>query len=291
MTYTRYLIERLAKAFGYNRRAHRLSDAAAEMHLLREAETQLGERIWERIEPIEALSNEYWNLRKLSRQYRELRQNIEKCQARLDHAQEERAELINSGGISEHPELEEQSDALLTKLEELSKQREVISSEARNVRRLYNGAKTKLEVLSSEGGVSEEELHQVRSRLDQLRQRFNELKRRRDEINTEIDQGDAKLDKVNEQIAALSNKSREAAAAAFKEINLANKEVWQLRAECGLVETRMHQLHAEIGRYISRHAYHDPACRAASAGQQGMVDVMRALRRSVAYNHKLGGMH
>lgn len=289
MTYTRYLVERLAKAFGYNRRAYRLSDAASEMHLLREAESHLGERIWEHIESIEPLSNEYWNLRKLSREHKELAERIKKCQARLDHAQEERAELINSGGISEHPELEQQSDELLTKLEKLSKQREVVSNEGRNVRRLYNGAKTKLEVLTMEGGSSEEELAQVRSRLEQLRDRFNELKRQRDEINQAIEQGDAELDKVNEQIAALSSQSREAAAAAFKEINLANKEVWQLRAECGLVETRMHQLHAEIGRYISRHSYHDATCRAAASSEQGLVDVMRALRRSVALNHKLGG--
>lgn len=289
MTYTRYLVERLAKAFGYNRRAHRLSDAAAEMHLLREAETHLGERIWEEIEPIEALSNEYWNLRKLTREHKELLKRIQECQARLDRAQEERAELINSGGISEHPELEEQSEQLLTRLEQLSKEREVVSNEGRNVRRLYNGAKTKLEVLSMEGGSSEQELAQVRGRLEQLRDRFNELKRRRDEINLKIQEGDARLDRLNEQIAALSDKSREAAAAAFKEINLANKEVWQLRAECGLVETRMRQLHAEIGRYISRHAFHDATCRAAASREQGLVDVMRALRRSVALNHKLGG--
>lgn len=291
MTYTRYLVERLAKAFGYNRRSHRLSDAATEMHLLREAETHLGERIWEKIEAIEALSSEYWNLRKLSREHKALQTRIEECQQRLDRAQDERAELINSSSVGEYPELEQQSEQLLAALEQLSKEREVVSNEGRSVRHLYNGAKTKLEVLSMEGGASEEELIRVRTRLDQLRDRFNELKQRRDEINLKIQQGDTQLDRINEQIAALSHKSREAAAAAFKEINLANKEVWQLRAECGLIETRMRQLHAEIGRYISRHTSHDGTCRAAASSQQGLVDVMRALRRSIALNHKLGGTH
>jgi len=289
MTYPRYLIERIAKVFGYNRRAYRLSDAASEMHLLREAEAHLGERIWENIEPIEPLSNEYWNLRKLTREHQELKKRIEECQQRLDAAQEERAELINSGGISEDPELENKRDQLLTRLEELSKEREMVSNEGRSVRRLYNGAKTKLEVLTMEGGASEQELGKVRERLAQLRERFNELKQKRNELTEQIRIGDEELDGVSERIAALSDKSREAAAAAFKQINLANKEVWQLRAESGLIETRMHQLHAEIGRYISRHAFHDAACRAASSSQQGLVDVMRALRRSVAFNHKLGG--
>jgi len=66
-----------------------------------------------------------------------------------------------------------------------------------------------------------------------------------------------------------------------------NKEMSVLRAESGLLKTRMRQLYAEIGRYISRHAGQDAACSAAAASHQGLVDVMRALRRSIALNHRL----
>ena len=65
MTSSRYLVARVAQAFGYFRRAQRMADAASEMHLLREAEAQLGATIWEKVENIEELSVEYWNLRKL----------------------------------------------------------------------------------------------------------------------------------------------------------------------------------------------------------------------------------
>jgi hypothetical protein len=62
-----------------------------------------------------------------------------------------------------------------------------------------------------------------------------------------------------------------------------------LRAESGVLDTQMRQLYAEIGRYVSRHAKHNTACAEAASSHQGLVDVMRALRRSIALNHRLAG--
>ena len=55
MTLTRYVLFRFAAAFGYNRRVIRMGDAASEMHLLKDAESLLGKRIWEKVEEIEDL--------------------------------------------------------------------------------------------------------------------------------------------------------------------------------------------------------------------------------------------
>jgi hypothetical protein len=68
-----------------------------------------------------------------------------------------------------------------------------------------------------------------------------------------------------------------------------NKEVSVLRAEESLLDTQMRQLYAEIGRYVSRHVLVDPKCAAAAKKHRGLVDVMRALRRSIALNHRLAG--
>jgi hypothetical protein len=51
----------------------------------------------------------------------------------------------------------------------------------------------------------------------------------------------------------------------------------------------MRQLYAEIGRFVSRNAWQHPGCQAATANHRGLVDVMRALRRSIALNHRLAG--
>ena len=68
-----------------------------------------------------------------------------------------------------------------------------------------------------------------------------------------------------------------------------NKDLSTYRAEDGLLETRMRQLHGEIGRFVSRHAHNDPRCASAVRTHRALADVMRALRRSIALNHKLAG--
>lgn len=65
MTATRYLFCLIAKTFGYRRKSIYMTEAAGETHLLKEAEFQLGMAIWQKVEDIEAVSVEYWNLRKL----------------------------------------------------------------------------------------------------------------------------------------------------------------------------------------------------------------------------------
>lgn len=291
MTSSRYLLARFAQAFGYFRRAQRMGDAASEMHLLREAEAQLGAAIWEKTEGIEALSVEYWNLRKLIKERDEVRERLADCQKRLDKAHEERAELLNSTP-EENQELLDERTRLLTRLEDLAHKRDQIVTEAREVRRAYIGLKMKLEVLSSESVSSTtkpQEMEEVKSRLAELKIRFAGLKQQRIKIGREIEAGDVQVDLVDEKLKEKRQERRVLASGAFHVIGEGNKEVSLLRAESGVIDTRMRQLYAEIGRYVSRNAGRDPACAAASASHHGLVDVMRALRRSIALNHRLAG--
>ncbi|HSP43168.1 MAG TPA: hypothetical protein VLO11_09885 [Luteolibacter sp.] len=291
MTSSKYLIARIAQAFGYVRRAQRMADAASEMHLLREAEAYLGESIWQKVENIEKLSVEYWNLRKLVKERSEVEEKLRKCQVRLDKAHEERANLLNSIP-EENQELLGQRFTLLTELEKLAIERDRIVAEAREVRRAYVGLKMKLEVLTNESGGSSaglDEAEKVKVRLLELKKRFAELKHQRTRVGLSIEQGDDKVDKIDEMLKQERLKRRALASEAFQVIGEGNKEISLLRAESGFLDTQMRQLFGEIGRYVSRHSHDDPACAASSASYRGLVDVMRALRRSVALNHRLAG--
>ncbi len=291
MTSTRYFIARFAQAFGYFRRSQRMGDAASEMHLLREAEAQLGAEIWEKVEGIEALSVEYWNLRKLIKERDDVRARLAACQKRLDQAHEERTNLLNSPPVIQQELLDERT-ALLTEIENLSLNREQIVTAAREVRRAYVGLKMKLEVLTKESAGSahnQEDIAKVKTRLTELKNRFAGLKLDRIRIGEEIETGDAKVDLVDEKIKGQQQHRQVEASSAFQVISEGNKEISILRAESGVLDTRMRQLYAEIGRYISRHANQDLACAAAAASHSGLVDVMRALRRSIALNHLLAG--
>jgi chromosome segregation ATPase len=291
MTSSRYLIARVAQTFGYFRKNQRMADAASEMHLLREAEAQLGMAIWEKVEDIEELSVEYWNLRKFIKEKELIRKRVEDCQIELDKAHEERASVLNTTPEI-HQDLVEQRILLLTDLESLARRRDEIVAEAREVRRAHDGFKMKLEVLTAESKGSEadkEKIAEVKRRLADLKLQFSDLKKQRLLIGAEIEAGDDKVDLVDEQLNEKKKDRRLHASEAFQVISEGNKEISILRAESGLLDTQMRQLYAEIGRFVSRNTLRHPACAAAASSRQGMVDVMRALRRSIALNHRLAG--
>lgn len=291
MTPTGYYIARLAQAFGMFRRAQRMSDAAGEMHLLREAEAVLGSMVWEEVQDLEPVAVEYWNLRKLVKEREQVRLRIADCEQRLALAHDERARLL--GAIPEtNQELVDRRTTLLDELEELSVRRDLVVAEAREVRRAFEGMRMKLEFVSNEPGETaekEERIRAVNARLAELKQRFEELKTERAELARSLEKGDALVDEVDARLADLRLARREEASVAFAAIGEGNKEISTLRVECSLLDTQMRQLYAEIGRYVSRNHGRSAACQAATQSCTGLVEVMRALRRSIAYNHRLAG--
>ncbi|MBC8128594.1 MAG: hypothetical protein H8M99_15755 [Gloeobacteraceae cyanobacterium ES-bin-144] len=292
MTSTRYLAARVAQAFGYVRKNVRMGDAAAEMHLLREAEEYLGHQIWNKAEEIEALSVEYWNLRKLMKERDALNVRVEACQKKLDLAHEERINVMSLSPEAQQELLAERS-TLLNELEKYAQNRDQVVAEAREIRRTYVGLKMKLEVLTNESDGSDaalERVKEVKSRLSELKVRFAELKEERLQIGELIEKGDSNIDRVEQLLREKKQNRRDSASEAFQVISEANKELSLLRSEFGLIDTRMKKFYSEIGRYVSRNAVIDPSCAEASLSQHNLVDVMRALRHSIALNHRLGGV-
>ena len=291
MTPSRYFIARVAQAFGYLRKNQRMNDAATEMHLVRDAETHLGFAIWEKVETIEELSVQYWNLRKFIKEKEAIQKKIDACQVRLDKAHEERASVLNSAPEI-HQELVDQRVLLLTGLEILARRRDEIVAEAREVRRVYDGLKMKLEVLTNEPNgpeAGEENIAKVRRRLEDLKLKFSDLKNQRILIGSEIEAGDKKVLLVDDQLNEKKKDRQLYASEAFLVISDGNKEISTLRAEIGLLDTHMHQLYAEIGRFVSHNTLQHPACATAASSHRGLVDVMCALRRSIELNHRLAG--
>ncbi len=286
MTSTRYYICLVAQAFGYRRKNIRMGDAAAEMHLLKEAESHLGKAIWKKVDGIEELSAEYWNLRKLNKERDRVANLLETCQAQLAAAHEERASLL---GMSNEPfqDLLEKRQLVLNSLEGLARERDMIVAKAREIRRIYDGIKIKEEVLTKEGSHTAEDLEKISKRLSELKDQFAALKSQRHEVAEKIAVGDTEMDAIEKEIETRKKDRREKASEAFQHIGDANQEMSTLRAELGVLDTQMRQLYSEIGRHVSRNPGNNPQCRKACKEHQGLVDVMGALRKSVALNHKL----
>lgn len=287
MTSTKYLFFVVANAFGYRRKNIRMSEAADETHLLKEAESHLGKAIWEGVENIEALSMEYWNLRKLIKERDRVFAELESRQQKLAVAQEERAGLLVVS-IEPFQDLLEERQKVLNKLEELAKQRDEIVINARDIRRAHVGMKTKQEVLTKEGTAGPEAFTDIKDKLLQLKSEFSALKDQRKKVAEKIAEGDAEIDKLDSEIMKRKQERRERASEAFHYIGDANQEISTLRAELAVFDTQMRQLYTEIGKFVSRNTS-DPDCRKACKEMHWLVDVMAALRKSILLNHKLGG--
>ncbi|MEI7929279.1 MAG: hypothetical protein WCH40_12070 [Verrucomicrobiales bacterium] len=288
MTPTKFFVARVAQAFGLHRKTKRMSDAANEMHLLRDAETVLGSAVWERVEKIEELSVEYWNLRRLMRERDDIREKVAACNERLELVHEERTTLLSSRSEPQQQLLQERQE-IMARLRQLAEARDEVVGRALSVRRTYDGLKMKLEVLSKESPDNSSELAGVREKLEELKSKFAELKQQRAKVAGDLEKADLELDEMDTRLAGHRQQRREQASGAFQLIGEANREISSHRAELGLIETQITQLHSEVGRYISRNRYRLPACAEAAKDHRAMVDIMRSLRASVSMNHRLAG--
>jgi uncharacterized coiled-coil DUF342 family protein len=291
MTPTKYFLARVGLAFGIQRRNQRMADAAAESHLLRDAELHLGLAVWEQCDGIEEISVEYWNNRKLVKEMNGLSERLAECQARLDEAHEQRASLLLAHA-EQDPEITEKRVALIQDLDALAAKRDVIIANARRVRRVYDGLKMKLEVMkeATDPPAPREEIEECVKKLRAAKDEFAGYKDQRAEIGAEIEAKDEELAEMDRLLDGQKKERRVDASQAFQVIGECNKEVSALRAEIGLLEKRHLELCAEIGRHISRNAHTNQTCAAICKNQMGLIEIMAAMRRSIAYNRRLAGL-
>jgi chromosome segregation ATPase len=285
MTFTSYYFALIAKSFGLERRNKRVLEASSEMSLLREAEYHLGLVLWEKIEPIEELSVEYWNLRKLMKGFTEMRKKMDELNEQLTELQLQRAEILNSEN-PEQLEVEMQRSQLMLYMEKLTNERDMVLRRAKELRRVHEGLLTKIEVIKRDK-YPEEKIIEVEQSIDDLKKEFRELKLRRQELAEALDQGDRDIDENEKKLAAFKQLKRDEAALIFQELGLINRELSQLRSEVGSVESEIRQLQSEVGRYISRYTKRNPACDKVAKPERAMVEVMRMLRISISMNRKL----
>jgi archaellum component FlaC len=291
MTPTRYFFANVAQAFGYMRNSQRMGHAAREMHLLRDAETHLGLSIWENCRDIENLSAEYWNLRRLRKDYDILMEKVHKAENKLEAAQSERINILQITPET-NEEILNQRGEKLKEIEALAVERHWIIARGSYVRRIHVGLKMKLEALNQESSHTEEhqaEIQSVKQRLEAIKDEFTELKNKRIKVGLAIEQGDKAIDALDEQLKNIRQDRRLIASDSFQVISECNKELATLYFEVGNLETQMRSMYSEIGRYVSRHYKNDAQCAAASAAHRSLTDVMRELRRSISLNLRLSG--
>jgi hypothetical protein len=217
---------------------------------------------------------------------------LPKTRSRQDHAanraaQGERARLLNQTTDAQQ-ELEEKRAGLMKKLELIARERDKVVHLAKEIRRRYEGLKTKLAVLAEEDDPENEKaIADAKQKMRDLRADFQSLKKKRTQIGERLDRGDAILSQVEDKLGDRRKVRRDEAARTFHIIGKANRDISNHRAQLGLIETQEQQLYAEIGRYVSRNHKASPLLQSIYRENQALIDIMIALRRSIIMNRKL----
>lgn len=285
MTRTRYGFAVIFQSFGLLRKNKRMTDAAFETHLMQDGEELLGKYCWKNIEDIEELSMEYWNIRRLEREQKAVQEQIDEAERILEEAHARRTEAADrSKDIGQ--ELYERREGLFASLDKLNSERDDIKTEAQGVKRKYEAFRMKARVLKEEGQHDTDQFRECRETLTNLKESFNSYKGTLMDVEARIDSEQTCLNDLQAQIDEKLQGTRDETSESYAQISRANKDITKFQAELGLLQEEDAALCREIGRFLNVN-HKNPACKKAYAKHSGLLEQLKILRDSVAWNRKL----
>lgn len=289
MNSSRYIISRLFLAFGFGNKNKRLTEAASETHLLRQAEEILGEDVWQKVEDIEELSVEYWGVRQMKMYIEELQTTIADADKQMSVSHAEHDVILKQTNEGCH-ELDKERKAYKQESEKLMSQRERVIASAKKVKRRFEAANIKIQVLNQEKSATSEVLAEEKDKIEGCKVELQELKKQSDQLSEE---NSAVLKKMNKIEAALSKdreRLRREASSAYQSIGKVNQDISKLSLDVGSVESEMLVHYCAIGRYVSSHVGIDERCTQIAHEHSSLIAQMQSLRSSIALNHKLAAL-
>lgn len=285
MTRFRYTLASIIQSFGLHRKLKRMTDAAYELHLMQEGEEFLGALCWPKVEEIEDISMEYWNIRKIERTRAELGEQVQNSNRALHDAHTKRAAIADKSKDIGH-ELFNDREQLFEILESLNNERDSIMADAQQVKRRFEALKTKATVLKNEGDTSSVSYTKNRAQLEQLKEDFQSFKKKLKKIDEKIDIDQKKLANLQSSIDDKLKGNKDEASEIFGQISAANRDITAFKAKLGLLDEEHANLCREVGRYLNLNA-HLSECQTACREHLGILEQVSLLRRSIQWNRAL----
>lgn len=280
----RYVMARMLASAGFNFKTKRLTEAADESHLLKQAEEILGIDLWEKCEKVEGVNVEYWSLRQLKKKKEALELSLDEAHGELASCQEQRHEIIEQTN-EECLQREDLYEGLKFDLENLINDRDEVVSKAHIVRRNIEASKTKMKVLEGQGALVDEE-----KLLNDYLKTFDELKESRNKVAAEIRALNSKMETLELQIKNDRKELKNAASKAFQSIGKVNRDASQISSEIGFIDLEMQGHYIKIGHYISQNVDTDSECKDVCKRDMAMVNQMKGLRQSILRNQRIASM-
>ncbi|MEM6910370.1 MAG: hypothetical protein AAF555_02200 [Verrucomicrobiota bacterium] len=279
-------LDQILSQLGFSGPRKRLAlRANQEQELLVEAEQLLGKMAWEDIEPIEALSTDYWKIKDLRQQRVKLDELIEQSHADIAEKEDQRAEVAE--------ELErqirrknEEKQKVLPKLDENILDQEDLKIEAEGIKNRFDGLKVKLRVLKNEG-QTEAELEPVRADMTKIRDQYNGLKTQLNTKKEEFDRHSIDLEKKEDALSELKNQLRTRMRELTGALGKKSKALAEQTSHRDSLEREEGNLYQNIGRFLTRHPDDSQATQEVVKKHQSAIQKVRALRHSALHHQTL----
>jgi chromosome segregation ATPase len=282
-----FFMRRLAWQFGIKKERNRWSAVTRETQLLAEAQDLLGKLAWPMCNEIDDLSGEYWQILDLDKRQQEMRDHSEKLTNDNEASQEKLYEIEDrydnqvQSILSRKRELMEKAVVIMNDVEE-------IKSRDSDTRRKFGSLKAKLEVLKRQDGDYSAEIERTRQTLVKLK---DEHARDLAEITgreSEVEKLETAVQRIDDEVAARREQLKAETTDLVAEIGRRSKQIAELSAKIGSIDTQKGDLSFLIGQYLSNAIDgRDPGVQRALNAYRPIVAKIKSLRASIQYNQRL----
>jgi chromosome segregation ATPase len=282
-----FFMRRLAWQFGIKKERNRWSAVTRETQLLAEAQDLLGKLAWPMCNEIDDLSGEYWQILDLDKRQQEMRDLSEQLTNDNEASQEKLYEIEDR--------YDNQVQSILSRKRELMEKAVVIMNDVEDIkgrdsdtRRKFGSLKAKLEVLKRQDGDYTAEIERTRQTLVKLKEEhardLAEITGRESEVE-KLENG---VQRIDDEVASRREQLKAETTDLVAEIGRRSKQIAELSAKIGSIDTQKGDLSFLIGQYLSNAIDgRDPGVHRALNAYRPIVAKIKSLRASIQYNQRL----
>jgi chromosome segregation ATPase len=285
-----FFLHRLGWQLGLRNERNRWSAVTRETQLLSEAQDLLGKSVWDKVEKVEDLTGEYWQLRDKNSQQTKLREESEQVMDKIE-AMQDTLEGIEGRYDAEINTLQAKKDSIMDKAGSLNEELEDIRSNDAGLRQRFNSLKNKLEVLKKQEDASlSEEIEKTRQGLADLKLAHEDLKHHIETKEQEIRDLEVVVTEVERQIGKKRESMRQDSADLVAEIGRNSKLLAEISAKVGALENAKNELTFKMGQYLSNNLdSRDEEIRKILSSNEAspLISKIHYLRKSIQYNTRL----
>jgi len=288
MTKTQFFTAQILSKLGFPRTQKRLLDAADELHLLKEAQEVLGQNVWSKLRDLPQYKDVISDIEQLLEEKERLSEHAETLKDEVENLRNQQNNQFSISESSNTDTLEQfkrqQSHVALLKSELAT-----IKSKALEIRREHDEAKSYLDDIKAAGETDSNLISSQENQIASHKQSFATLKEEKNKLDLQLVKATTEFEKISEIIEDSNNSQQDSTVKKFRELGEKNKEISGILSRVGIIDNKISSHYSELGKHISLDSLTNAQSRKLIKEHFGLCKIIEALRKSIGYNHILGG--